>query len=86
MDHPTTTLTGPFGSTFHVLRADAGTVAALAALDWNRHFRRVCLDPVRGLITLTDPSYPHEDPTGILDAVVDAAGSVPAGAAASDSP
>ena len=81
MNHPTTILTGPLGSTFHVLRADAGTVAALAAVDWNRHFRRVCLDPVRGLVTLMAPSHPHEDLTGILDAVVDAAGSVLAGAA-----
>ena len=44
-----TSFTGPLGSTVHVLQADAETVAALAAVDWNRHFRRVCLDPVRGL-------------------------------------
>ena len=44
--------TGPLGSTIHVLRADAETVVELAAIDWSRHFRRVCLDPVRGLITL----------------------------------
>ena len=31
---------GPLGSTVHVIRADAETVAALAGIDWNRHFRR----------------------------------------------
>ena len=46
-----TTVTGPLGSTVHVLRADAETVAALAAIDWSRRFRRVCVDPARGLIT-----------------------------------
>ena len=74
---------GPLGSTVHVIRADAGTVAELAAIDWSRHFRRVCLDPVRGLITLMSPSRPHEDLTGILDNVVDVAGSILAGAAKS---
>ena len=47
-----TTIIGPLGSTVHVLRADADTVAALATIDWNRQFRRVCVDPARGLITL----------------------------------
>ena len=28
---------GPLGSTIHVLRADADTVAELAAVDWCRH-------------------------------------------------
>ena len=78
-----TTYTGPLGSTIHVLRADADTIAELAAIDWSRHFRRVCLDPVRGLITLMSPSRPHEDLTGILDNVVDVAGSTLAGAARS---
>ena len=79
-DSGTTMLTGPLGSTIHVLRADAGTIAELAAIDWNRYFRRVCLDPVRGIITLMAPSHPHEDLTKILDDVVDAAGSAIAGA------
>ena len=56
-----TMLTGPLGSTVHVLHADAGTIAELAAIDWNRYFPRVCLDPVRGLITLMSPSHLHED-------------------------
>ena len=81
MNTPATMHTGPLGSTIHVLRADAETVAELAAIDWNRHFRRVCLDPVRGLITLMAPSHLHEDLTGILDHIVDAAGSALAGAA-----
>ena len=81
MNAPTTMLTGPLGSTIHVLHADAGTIAELAAIDWNRCFRRVCLDPVRGIITLMAPSFPHEDLAEILGHVVDAAGSSLAGAA-----
>ncbi len=77
---PATMSTGPLGSTVHVLRADAGTVAELAAIDWNRWFRRVCLDPVRGLITLMTPSRLHGDLATILDDIVDAAGSAVTGA------
>ena len=80
MNESATMLTGPLGSTVHVLRADAGTIAELAAIDWNRHFRRVCLDPVRGVITLMAPSHPHEDLTSIFDDIVDTAGSTLAGA------
>ena len=72
--------TGPLGSTIHVLHADAATVTELAAIDWSQYFRRVCLDPVRGIITLMSPSHPHEDLTTIFDDIVDAAGSVLAGA------
>ena len=72
MTPPATMHTGPLGSTIHVLRADADTITQLAAIDWNRHFRRVCLDPVRGLTTLMSPSHPHEDLTGVLDRIVDA--------------
>ena len=64
---------GPLGSVIHVLRADPQTVEQLAAIDWNRRFRRVCLDPVRGLITLMSPSWLHEDLTGIFDEIVDVA-------------
>ena len=81
MNVPATMHTGPLGSTIHVLRADPDTVAALAAVDWNRHFRRVWLDPVLGLITLMAPSHQHEDLTDLLDHIVDAAGSLLAGAA-----
>ena len=80
MNTPATRHTGPLGSTIHVLHADAGTIAELAAVDWNRHFRRVCLDPVRGVITLMAPSHPHEDLSEILDNVVSVAGSVITGA------
>ena len=81
MRDPATTHIGPLGSTVHILRADAGTIAELAAIDWSRCFRRVCLDPVRGIITLMSPSHPHEDLTAISDDIVDAAGSTLAGAA-----
>ena len=79
MKQPATMHIGPLGSTFHVLHADAETVTALAAIDWNRHFRRVCLDPVRGLITLMSPSFPHEKLSDFLDHVVDVAGEKLAG-------
>ena len=80
MNDSATMLTGPLGSTIHVLRADAGTIAALAAIDWNRHFPRVCLDPVRGIITLMAPSRLHEDLSDILGDIVKDAGSAIAGA------
>ena len=80
MNEPATMHTGALGSVIHVLRADPETVAALATVDWNRHFRRVCLDPVSGLIVLMAPSHLHEDLTEILDRIVDAAGSTLAGA------
>ena len=77
---PASMHTGPLGSTVHVLRADAGTVAALAAIDWNRWFSRVCLDPVRGLVTLMTPSRLHDDLSRILDHIVDAAAGAVTGA------
>ena len=80
MTDSATTLVGPLGSTIHVLRADAGTVAELAAIDWNRHFRRVCLDPVLGLIVLMAPSNLHENLTDVFDHIVDIAGSALIGA------
>ncbi len=79
MNAPATMHTGPLGSTIHVLHADAGTIAELAAIDWNRCFRRVCLDPVRGIITLMAPSFRHDDLARILDDIVDIAGSATAG-------
>ena len=72
--------TGPLGSTIHVLRADAATIAELAAVDWNRAFRRVCLDPVSGLIVLMTPSRLHEDLSEILGDIVDIAASTLRGA------
>ena len=75
-----TTVTGPLGSTVHVLRADAETVAALAAVDWNRRFRRVCVDPARGLITLMSPSRLHEELVTIFGDIVDVAAEILSGA------
>ncbi len=72
--------TGPLGSTIHVLRADAGTIAELAAVDWNRSFPRVCLDPVGELITLMAPSRLHDELAKILGDVVDVAASTLSGA------
>ena len=79
MKQPATMHIGPLGSTFHILHADPETVTALAAVDWNRHFRRVCLDPARGLITLMSPSFPHEDFTELLNDIVEIAGEKLAG-------
>ena len=73
MNDRTTMHVGPLGSIIHVLRADPQTVEQLAAIDWSRRFRRVCLDPVRGLITLMSPSRLHEDLSGIFDEIVDVA-------------
>lgn len=81
MNPPATMRTGPLGSTIHVLRADPRTVAELAAVDWNRSFSRVCLDPVRGIITLMTPSRLHEDLTDIFTHFIDAAASFVVGAA-----
>ena len=79
MKPPATMHTGPLGSTFHILHADPETVTALAAVDWNRYFRRVCLDPARRLITLMSPSFPHEDFTELLNDIVEIAGEKLAG-------
>ena len=81
MNRPVTKHTGALGSVIHVLRADPAAVAELAAVGGSRHFRRVCLDPVRGLITLMTPSRLHEDLTEIFDRIVDAAGSTVADSA-----
>ena len=79
-DAAATMHTGPLGSTMHVLRADAGTITELAAIDWNRWFPRVCLDPVAGLITLMTPSRLHEDLGEIFAHIVHAAGGALTGA------
>ncbi len=71
---------GPLGSTIHVLRADAGTIAAFAVIDWTRSFRRVCLDPVGGLMVLMTPSRLHDELATVLDHVVDIAASTLSGA------
>ena len=73
MNESGTTFVGPLGSTIHCLRADAETVAAVAGLDWNGRFRRVCLDPVRGVVTLMAPSPLHESLRRALDHLVEAA-------------
>ena len=67
---------GPLGSTLHVLRADAETVEALAGIEWNEHFRRVGLDPVRGLVSLMAPSPFHEELSKVLGDIVEQAGDI----------
>ena len=80
MNPPVTAHIGPLGSTLHVLRADVETVAALAAVDWNRHFSLVGLDSVRELVTLMTASHLHGLLSGTLDDIVDIAGSILTGA------
>ena len=80
MNDSATMHVGPLGSPVHVLHADPDTIAGLAAVDWSRHFRRVCLDPVRGVIVLMTPSSLHESLTDIFDHIVDIAGSTLTGA------
>ena len=70
---PTTAFTGPLGSTIHSIHADAETIKRLAMLDWSRQFRRVTLDPVRGLISLMSPSGLHESMADTLDKIVEKA-------------
>ena len=72
--------TGPLGSTLHVLRADAATIAELAAIDWTSRFRRVRLDPHGGLVTLMAPSRLHDELATIFGNLVDIAGSMLSGA------
>ena len=76
MTTPSTTFTGPLGSTIHVLRADAETIERLAEIDWSRHFRRATLDPVRGLISLMSPSNLHEGVADALDSIIEEAADV----------
>ena len=73
MPGSSTSFVGPLGSTIYHLRADTATVAALAGLDWTEGFRRVCLDPVRGVVVLMTPSRLHEGLTGVFNDIVDAA-------------
>jgi hypothetical protein len=68
-----TTVTGPLDFTVPNLQAEPETVAALAAIDWNRRFRRVCLDPERGLVTLMSPSRLHEELSAMLGDIVEVA-------------
>ena len=68
-----TRFVGPLGSTILHLRADGATVAAVAGVDWNRRFRRVWLDPVRGVITLMSPSRLHENLTRVFETIVEGA-------------
>ena len=68
-----TIVNGPLDFTVHSLQAEPETVAALAAIDWNRRFRRVCLDPVRGLGTLMSPSRLHEELSAMFGDIVEVA-------------
>ena len=74
MPGASTSFVGPLGSTIYHLRADAATVAAFAGLDRTSRFRRVCLDPVRGVVVLMAPLHLHEGLTG-FDDIVDGAAS-----------
>ena len=68
-----TTVTGPLDFTVHNLQAEPETVAALAAIDWNRRLHRACLDPVRGLVTLISPARLHEELSAMFGDIVEVA-------------
>lgn len=52
--------TNSFGSPYWAFLADREFVTRLAASDLQRAFRRVTLDPMRGLIVLMSPARAHE--------------------------
>ena len=60
-----------FGSEYVAFHASREEVVALAASDLVNTFRRVILDPVRGLVMLMSPSWGHEGISGDLDRFVD---------------
>ncbi len=55
------------GSEYVAFHASRDEVVALAASDLVSLFRRVVLDPVRGLVMLMSPSAPHDSISGYLD-------------------
>ncbi len=61
----------PFGSEYVAFHTSREEVVALAASDLVNAFRRVVLDPVRGLVMLISPSWGHEGISGDLDRFVD---------------
>ena len=70
-----TSFVGPLGSMIHHLRVDAETVLELCGLDWDRRFRRVRLDPARGVITLAESSRLREELCGVFQDIVEGAAS-----------
>lgn len=62
--------TGSMGSRYIAFYADYGTVLALARLRLEDAFRRVVLDPVRGLVLLMTPGRTHEGLASHIDFVV----------------
>ena len=55
------------GSGYVAFHASRDEVVALAASDLVNTFRRVVLDPVRGLVMLMSPSAGHDDVSGVID-------------------
>ena len=59
-----------FGSEYLAFHASRDEVIALAESDMVNAFRRVVLDPVRGLVMLMSPSGGHEGISGAMDDLV----------------
>ncbi len=59
------------GSDYVAFHTDAGTVLELARLTLEDAFRRVVLDPVRGLVILMSPSRAHETIKAWLDNLIE---------------
>ena len=55
------------GSGYVAFHASRDEVVALAQSDLVNTFRRVLLDPVRGLVMLMSPSAGHDDVSGVID-------------------
>ena len=62
-----TTQRTSFGSEYVAFHTSRDEVIALAECEWVSTFRRVMLDPVRGLVMLMVPSIGHEDVSGDVD-------------------
>ena len=62
-----------FGSEYLAFHASRDEVVALAQSDMVNTFRRVVLDPVRGLVMLMSPSGGHEITSGDLDRFISSA-------------
>ncbi len=68
--------TNSFGSPYWAFLADREFVTRLAAADLHKAFRRVTLDPVRGLIVCMSPARAHERASELAGDVIKAIASL----------
>lgn len=65
-----------FGSTYWAFLADAELVAGMARAEMQKSFRRVILDPARGLVLLMSPARAHERASEVAGDVIKAVASL----------